>query len=74
MMFMIIQANMLQSVGCEVATMMFVDGQVITVGTPKGKNFLQNPCIQLLCRHLILIFYMVSSYISALFKKNFFRT
>ncbi len=41
MMFMIIQANMLQSVGCEVATMMFVDGQVITVGTPKGKNFLQ---------------------------------
>ncbi len=32
---------MLQSVGCEVATMLFVDGQVITVGTPKGKNFLQ---------------------------------
>ncbi len=39
---MIIKANMLQSVGCEVATMMFVDGQVSTViGTPKGKDFLQ---------------------------------
>ncbi len=39
---MIIKANMLQSVGCEVAAMMFVDGQVITViGTPKGKDFLQ---------------------------------
>ncbi len=34
---MIIKANMLQSVGCEVATMMFVDGQVITViGTPNS--------------------------------------
>ena len=35
------KVNLLQSVGCEVATMMFVDGQVITVGTPEGKKFLQ---------------------------------
>ena len=32
---------MLQSLGCEVASMMFVDGQVVTIGTPKGKKFLQ---------------------------------
>lgn len=32
---------MLRSVDCEVATMMFVGGQEVTVGTPKGKKFLQ---------------------------------
>lgn len=32
---------MLESLGCEVASMMFVDGQVVTIGTPKGKKFLQ---------------------------------
>ena len=31
---------MLQSLGCNVATMMFVDGQTITVGSTKGKEFL----------------------------------
>ena len=36
------QANLLQSLGCEMATMMFLDGQTVTVGTPLGKQFLQS--------------------------------
>ena len=32
---------MLESLGCEVASMMFIDGQVVTIGPPKGKKFLQ---------------------------------
>ena len=32
---------MLQSLRCDVASMIFVDGQVVTVGTPKGKKILQ---------------------------------
>lgn len=34
-----LQANMLQSLGCNVATMMFFDGQTVTVGTTDGKKF-----------------------------------
>ena len=36
-----IQANLLQSVGCEMAGMMYVDGKIVTVGTELGKQFLQ---------------------------------
>ncbi|XP_064392036.1 uncharacterized protein LOC135339719 isoform X2 [Halichondria panicea] len=35
-------ANLLQSLGCEMATMMFVDKKVLSVGTTDGKKFLQS--------------------------------
>ena len=38
----LIQANLLQSLGCEMATMMFVDKKVLSVGTTDGKKFLQS--------------------------------
>lgn len=33
---------MFQSLGCEVATMMSVNGETLKVGTHKGKQFLQS--------------------------------
>ncbi len=38
----IVQATQLESVGCEVATLMVFDGQTITVGSTKGKQFLHS--------------------------------
>ena len=36
---------MLEYLRCEIASMMFVDGQVVTIGTPKGKFLQTHPAI-----------------------------
>ena len=50
----IAQANLLQSVGCQMVTMMFIDGKIITVGTQHWESSSSsytryNLCIPFFC-------------------------